>query len=77
LSYKCAVMSADNNTQTPQDDVGETNTQTITFRVTEELADKVSAAAAATKINRSNLLRLAVDRGIDRLLEQLEAKPEA
>ena len=70
-------MSADNNTQNTQDDVGEATTQTITFRVSEELADKVSAAAVATKINRSNLLRLAVDRGIDRLLEQLEAKPDA
>jgi hypothetical protein len=36
------------------------------------LAEKIAASAAAAGMNRSVLLRLAVDRGIDRLLEQLE-----
>jgi hypothetical protein len=51
------------------------DTQSLTFRITDELAAKISGAVTSSKLNRSALLRLAVDRGIDRLLEQLEAAP--
>jgi predicted transcriptional regulator len=70
-------MTADDNTQVTQDEAGDANTQTLTFRISEELAEKIAASAAAAKMNRSVLLRLAVDRGIDRLLEQLEIQPAA
>ncbi len=69
------MTTASDTAQIAQEDVGDSSTQTLTFRISEELAEKIASSAAAAKMNRSAMLRLAVDRGIDRLLEQLEVKP--
>lgn len=49
-----------------------TYTDTLYLRISPELSDKIQTGAAATKLGRSAMLRLAIERGIDRLLEQLE-----
>lgn len=48
----------------------------VTLRIRPELNDKAAAAAEAVGLKRADVMRLALDRGIDRLLEQLEAKIE-
>jgi hypothetical protein len=63
-------MSDITNTQPSES----TDSPSLTFRITDELAGKISGAVTSTGLNRSALLRLAVDRGIDRLLEQLEVE---
>ena len=59
------------------DTVGETAEKVVlSFRVTEQMNQKITDAAAKAHLPKSSLLRLSIDRGIDRLLEQLEVKPE-
>lgn len=53
-----------------------TDSQLLSLRISPELSEKIAAGASATKLSRSAMLRLAIDRGIDRLLEQLEVQPE-
>jgi hypothetical protein len=48
------------------------DTTTLGLRITEELNEKINMATAASKLSKSAMLRLAIDRGIDRLLDQLE-----
>lgn len=47
----------------------------LTIRISTELAERIGNASEATKLGRSAMLRLAIERGIDRLLEQLEVNP--
>ena len=49
----------------------------VTLRIRPELNEKTAIAAQAVGLKKSDIMRLALDRGIDRLLEQLEAKQEA
>lgn len=49
-----------------------TDNQTLALRIPADLAEKIEVAKAATKLNRSALLRLAIERGLERLLDQLE-----
>lgn len=49
--------------------------KTISLRIPETLDTKVDAAAKETGLKRSDVLRLSLDRGIDRLLEQLRGEP--
>lgn len=53
-----------------------TESQPLTIRISNELADKIEACTAATKLKKSPLLRLAIDRGLDKVLEQLECSVE-
>lgn len=65
-------MSDNTNTQP-----GETSETTpLSLRISDELNEKITRSAVASKMPRAAMLRLAIDRGLDRLLEQLEATPE-
>lgn len=48
----------------------------LSLRIPDELSAKITRSAVTSKMPRSAMLRLAIDRGLDRLLEQLEAKQE-
>lgn len=65
-----AGMSDDLDTPTVNAD------QIISIRVPIELNEKTESAARATGLKKADVIRLSLDRGIDRLLEQLEAKPQ-
>lgn len=43
----------------------------VSLRITKQLDSKVRGAAKKTHLKRADVLRMAVDRGVDRLLEQL------
>lgn len=64
---------ADNTTTQPSET---SDTPLLSLRITEELHAKINRSADASKMPRSAMLRLAIDRGIDRLLEQLESTPD-
>jgi hypothetical protein len=49
----------------------------LTLRLAPHLGAKVARACQATGLKRTELIRLALDRGIDRLLEQLTSTPTA
>jgi hypothetical protein len=49
----------------------------VTLRIRPELNEKTAIAAQAVGLRKSDIMRLALDRGIDRLLEQLHANQEA
>jgi hypothetical protein len=49
-----------------------TNQTVVSFRISPELGHKIADAALKAQMPKSSLLRLSIDRGIDRLLEQLE-----
>ena len=53
------------------------DSQLLSLRISSDLAEKINAGASATKLGRSAMLRLAIERGIDRLIEQLEVKQPA
>ncbi len=60
-----------------ESDASETPTDIIvTLRIRPELNEKTAIAAQAVGLRKSDVMRLALDRGIDRLLEQLDAKQE-
>jgi hypothetical protein len=46
----------------------------VTLRITKELADKTMEASKAIGLRRSDVMRLSLDRGLERLLEQLDTK---
>jgi len=48
--------------------------QVISLKIPSDLNDKADDAAKASGLKKADVLRLAIDRGIDRLLEQLEVK---
>lgn len=45
----------------------------ISLRIDEALSSELEAAAQETKLNKSDLVRLSVERGLKILLEQLRA----
>jgi len=49
----------------------------VSLRIPKQLDAKVRGAAAKTHLKRSDVLRMAVDRGVDRLLEQLSGETAA
>lgn len=49
----------------------------ISLRIPGDLDDKVNEAAKTTRIRKADVLRMAVDRGVDRLLEQLKTESVA
>lgn len=49
----------------------------VSLRIPKQLANKVRAAALKTHLKRADVLRMAVDRGVDRLLEQLTSENAA
>ena len=50
--------------------------QTLALRISDELNEKISSSVTASKMPRAAMLRLAIDRGLDRLLDQLGVKLE-
>ena len=48
----------------------------VTLRIRPEMNERVAAAAEASGLKRSDIMRLALDRGISRLMEQLEVNIE-
>ena len=54
-------------TETPKDGA----TKAITLRIPETLDQKVETTAAEVGLSRADVIRLSLDRGMDRLLEQL------
>lgn len=64
---------SDNTYNEPREN---TDSPLLTLRITPELSDRIASATTATKLGRSAMLRLAIDRGLDRLLEQLEVTTE-
>lgn len=57
---------------TPQ----ETTDKPISLRITPAIRNKVDAAASSTGLKPADIMRLAMDRGVDVLLKQLDANPE-
>jgi hypothetical protein len=54
----------------------ETRKETIvSLRIPPELNEQTAIAAQAVGLKKSDVMRLALKRGIERLMEQLEAKP--
>lgn len=49
----------------------------LNLRIPEELDNKAANVAAKVKLKKSDAMRLAMDRGLDVLLEQLTAVPAA
>jgi uncharacterized protein (DUF1778 family) len=54
-----------------------TDPKVVTLRIQTSLDEKVDAAASTTGLKRSDVLRLAIDRGLDVLLSQLGHSQEA
>lgn len=50
--------------------------QIISIRIPADLNEKTESAARSTGLKKADVLRLSIDRGIDRLLEQLEVKAQ-
>jgi predicted DNA-binding protein len=48
--------------------------QILAIRISDELNEKITASVVASKMPRAAMLRLAIERGLDRLLEQLGVK---
>jgi predicted DNA-binding protein len=46
----------------------------ITLRIRQEMDERLAAAAEASGLKRADIMRLALDRGLIRLMEQLEVK---
>ena len=44
----------------------------LSLRIPDELNWKITISAEAAKMPRAAMLRMAIDRGLDRLLEQLQ-----
>jgi predicted DNA-binding protein len=44
----------------------------VTLRISPELNEKTAMASKAVGLKRADIMRLALDRGVERLLEQLE-----
>jgi len=69
------MTSPTDETTPPQEEgLDLTNTHTLTFRVSTELTEKLSGSAARVRMNRSVMARLALDRGIDAVMEALDTK---
>ena len=49
----------------------------VTIRISTALDSKVKTASIKTHLRKSDVMRMAVDRGVDVLLEQLGAKSVA
>lgn len=49
----------------------------LNLRIPSDLDDKAAEVAAKVKLKKSDTMRLAMDRGLDVLLEQLSAAPAA
>lgn len=54
-----------------------TTDKVLNLRISEELDAKAADVAAKVKLKKSDAMRLAMDRGLDVLLEQLSAAPVA
>jgi hypothetical protein len=54
-----------------------TNDKVLNLRIPGDLDDKAAEVAAKVKLKKSDTMRLAMDRGLDVLLEQLSAAPAA
>lgn len=52
-----------------------TTDKVLNLRITEELDTKASDVAAKVKLKKSDAMRLAMDRGLDVLLDQLSTAP--
>ena len=64
-------------TNQPADPTAETPTKAITLRIAEALDTKVQAAADETGLSRADVIRLSLDRGVDKLLDQLRGNASA
>jgi hypothetical protein len=78
IAYACMCHMADDATSSSAHNTPESCSDevVVTLRIPPELNEKAKDAAGATGLKRADVMRLALDRGIDRLLEQLEAKPK-
>ena len=50
-------------------------TKSVTIRLPESLENKVISASNETGLARADVYRLSIDRGVDKLLDQLRGEP--
>lgn len=67
-------MTAEDSTTSADTTVETSNTESVvSLRIPFSLNEKIALAAQSVGLRKADVMRLALDRGIDRLAEQLES----